>query len=503
MIKYENGQIIVLGDLEMTYFISLFTDSNWSAFIYSINLIIALTIIFLERKNPAASLAWILVLFVLPIFGIFLYMMLSQNISRHKISRLSEREMMTMNEEMKEQIEAMDSGGFAFSKEEAARWKHMIKLNQVYGNAFLTQNNQVELLVDGKEMFESLLHDINCATKSINVMYYIIKDDKVGKRFLEALTKKAREGVEVRLLMDALGSRFINDWRLSEFLAAGGKTAYFFKPKLKYLYFEMNYRNHRKIVVIDSEIGYTGGFNIAKEYLGQKRKFGYWRDTHIRLQGGAVQDLNARFIMDWRFASKEQLELDEAYLGAPRDAGTSPVQIVSSGPDSVREEIKRSMMKMITYAQKSVYLQTPYFIPDPSMLESLKMAAQSGVDVRIMIPCMPDHMFVYWATYAYCGELIRSGARVFIYDNGFLHAKTLVVDGEVSTVGSANFDRRSFRLNFEANAFIYDKDFGQRMDRQFLTDMEHGHELTRKDYNNRPTAVKFKESISRLLSDIL
>ena len=460
----------------MTYFISLFTDSNWSAFIYSINLIIALTIIFLERKNPAASLAWILVLFVLPIFGIFLYMMLSQNISRHKISRLSEREMLTMGEEMKGQIADMDSGDFVFSKEESARWKHMI---------------------------ENLLHDINCATKTINVMYYIIKDDKVGKRLLEALTKKAKEGVEVRLLMDALGSRFINDWRLSEFLEAGGKTAYFFKPKLKYLYFEMNYRNHRKIVVIDSEIGYTGGFNIAKEYLGQKRKFGYWRDTHIRLQGGAVQDLNARFIMDWRFASKEQMELDEAYLGAPKDAGTSPVQIVSSGPDSVREEIKRSMMKMITYAQKSVYLQTPYFIPDPSMLESLKMAAQSGVDVRIMIPCMPDHMFVYWATYAYCGELLRSGARVFIYDNGFLHAKTLVVDGEVSTVGSANFDRRSFRLNFESNAFVYDKSFGEKMDRQFMIDMEHGHELTRKDYNNRKTAVKFKEAISRLLSDIL
>ena len=487
----------------MTYFISLFTESDWSVPIYSINLIIALTIIFLERKNPAASLAWILVLFVLPIIGIFLYMMLSQNISRHKISRLTDREMRTIGQEMQEQIAAMDSGAYPFANEETARWKHMIKLNQVYGNAFLTQDNEAELLADGKEMFARLLQDINSAERIIHVMYYIIKDDRVGKAFLEALTKKAKEGVEVRLLMDALGSRFINDWRLREFLAAGGKTAYFFKPKLKYLYLQMNYRNHRKIVVIDGKIGYTGGFNIAREYLGQKRKFGYWRDTHIRLRGGAVQDLNARFVMDWRFAAKEPLELDEAYLGAPEQGGTMPVQIVSSGPDSVREEIKRSMMKMITYAQKSVYLQTPYFIPDPSMLESLKMAAQSGVDVRIMIPCMPDHMFVYWATFAYCGELLRSGARVFIYDNGFLHAKTLVVDGEVSTVGSANFDRRSFRLNFESNAFIYGKDFGAQMDKQFFEDMEHGHELTRKAYNQRPLLIKFKEAISRLLSDIL
>ena len=169
----------------------------------------------------------------------------------------------------------------------------------------------------------------------------------------------------------------------------------------------------------------------------------------------------------------------------------------------MREEIKRSMMRMITYAEKTVYLQTPYFIPDPSMLESLKMAAQSGVDVRIMIPCMPDHIFVYWATYAYCGELIRSGARVYIYDSGFLHAKTMVVDGEVATVGSANFDRRSFRLNFESNAFVYDEGFAKKMDDQFMKDIEHGHELTLEDYNNRSVIIKFNEAISRLLSDIL
>lgn len=487
----------------MTYFISLFTDSDWSLLIAFINMMIALTIIFLERKNPAASLAWILVLFVLPVLGIVLYLMLSQNISRYKISRLTDRERRVMGEELDEQIKAIDEDRFIYANGEAAKWKHLIKLNQVYGNAYLTQNNDLTVFHDGKEMFRTLLADIRQAKHSINIEYYIIKDDMVGHKLLEALTRKAEEGVEIRLLMDALGCRFISDRRLKNFIDAGGKTAYFFKPKLKYLYLKMNYRNHRKIAVIDGTTGYTGGFNIAREYLGFKKKFGYWRDAHVKITGGAVQDLNARFILDWRFASGEPMELAQAYLRNQPDAGAVPVQIVSSGPDSIREEIKRSMMRMITFAERSVYLQTPYFIPDPSMLESLKMAAQSGVDVRIMIPCMPDHIFVYWATYAYCGELIKSGARVFIYDQGFLHAKTLVVDGEVATVGSANFDRRSFRLNFETNAFVYDKEFAGHMEELFLSDIEKGHELTKKEYRNRTVSVKFKEAISRLLSDIL
>ena len=487
----------------MTYFISLFTEHDFTALIYSINFIIALTIIFLERKNPAASLAWILVLFVLPVIGIFLYLMLSQNISRQKIYRLSDHEKNIIDKELRTQIDSIDGGRFSFVNDTAKKWKYMIKLNQVYGSAYLTQNNDVELLTDGKEMFERVLTDINEAGESISVMAYILKDDLVGRRFIEALTRKAEEGVEVRLIMDAIGSRFINDWVLRDYLRAGGKVAYFFKPKIKYLYLKLNYRNHRKIMVIDGRIGYVGGFNIAREYLGYKKKFGYWRDTHIRISGNAVQDLNSRFVMDWRFASKEPINLTHTLMGEVDGKGTSPVQIVSSGPDSIREEIKRSMMRMITFAERSVYLQTPYFIPDPSMLESLKMAAQSGVDVRIMIPCMPDHLFVYWATYAYCGELIRSGARVFIYDGGFLHAKTMVVDGEVSTVGSANFDRRSFRLNFETNAFIYEEAFAKNMEIRFLSDMEHGHELTLAEYDRRSTKIKFKEAVSRLLSDIL
>ena len=359
----------------MAFFFSLFSEYNWTTVIYSIDLVIALTIVFLERKNPSASLAWILVLFVFPVVGIFLYVMLSQNISRQKIYRLSDREQKVINDELEYQIKAIDQETMTFSNETSRRWKHMIKLNQVYGLSYLTQNNDIEVFTDGKKMFHHLMQDMRKAEKSINVMYYIVKDDMVGKKFLRILTQKASEGVEVRLLMDAIGCRFITRRKLKEFTAAGGKVAYFFKPKLKYLTLKLNYRNHRKIAVIDGKTGYIGGFNIANEYLGFKKRFGYWRDTHIRIRGGAVLDLNGVFLMDWRFASKENTELRNFAFDEEESSGTAPVQIVSSGPNSVREEIKRAMMKMITFAERSVFLQTPYFIPDPSMLESLKKAA--------------------------------------------------------------------------------------------------------------------------------
>lgn len=279
---------------------------------------------------------------------------------------------------------------------------------------------------------------------------------------------------------------------------------YFFKPKFIFLGLKLNYRNHRKITVIDNKIAYIGGYNVAKEYVGKKKKFGYWRDTHIKIQGSSVHDLNARFVLDWRFTTKEKIEvLTEAESVSMWKMGNKGVQILSSGPEDPKEEIKRAFMKMITYAERNVYVQTPYFVPDQSILESLKMASQSGADVRVMIPCMPDHPFVYWATYSYIGELLRSGARVWIYDNGFLHAKTLVVDGEVASVGSTNFDNRSFRLNFETNAIIYDQEFARQMEKTFENDMLKGHELALAQYNKRSIIIRLKEVVSRLLSDIL
>ena len=481
----------------LTYIPSLVTV------LFAVNIITAFTIIFLERKNPSATLAWIMILFLLPGIGVVLYLLISNHISRQKIFRLTKFEEDAIRAALTNQIKEIDHHEFEFTTAEAKRWKDMIKLNQTYAKSFLTQDNKLLMMTDGMHMFDSLIYDIRSAKRTINIMFFIVKNDFAGRKLIDELTKRANEGIEVRFLVDALGSRQISHALLSDFKDAGGKYAFFFPPKFKYLNMKFNYRNHRKLAVIDGEIGYIGGFNIGREYLGQKRKFGYWRDTHLKVLGTGVQDINARFILDWRVASKEDVDLSEAYYSEVISVGNTGMQIVSSGPDSQKQEIKHCYMKMITSARKNVYIQTPYFIPDASILESLKMAALTGVDVRIMIPCKPDHMFVYWATYSYVGELLDSGARVFIYDNGFMHAKTMVVDGEVASIGSANFDMRSFKLSFEANAIIYDAAEAYKLEAIFANDMVHCRELTKALYRKRSLVIKFKESISRLLSDIL
>ena len=467
------------------------------------NIVAAIAAIILERRNPAASAAWVTVIFMLPVAGIVLFFLLSQNISARKLYNLSEFEEMKIDSSLENQINEIKNGTYRFSTEEGKLWQDMIHLNQLYGRAYYSQNNSVEFITDGRQMFDTMMQDIMSARETINIMFFIVKNDETGRQFIDALTQKAREGVEVRLLLDSMGSRQINDRVLRDFLDAGGKRAYFFPRKLNLVNFDFNYRNHRKLAVIDGIIGYTGGFNIAREYLGLKKKFGYWRDTHIRITGQSVQDINARFILDWRTASKEKIVLSEAFYSGVISEGNTGIQIVSSGPDSVKEEVKRSLMKMITSAERSIYVQTPYFVPDDSILESLKMAAQCGVDVRVMIPCIPDHPLVYWATYSYAGELVKSGGRVFIYENGFLHSKTMVVDGEVGTVGSANFDRRSFSLNFESNAFIYDKKEAQTIERIFCEYLKECRELTISLYENRSRTIKVKEVAARLLSDLL
>ena len=484
----------------------IFTISHALNFIYVITFLIALTIIFLERKEPSATLAWLLVLFMLPGFGILLYFFCSQNISRQRIFRLTNYEHIAVSSALQEQIRQLREKEFLFCNTAEQKWQDMILLNQHCGHAYFTQNNQVDIYTDGLHKFEALLRDISQAEESINIMYFIVKNDTLGRTLIRALTKKAQEGVTVRFLIDALGSRQLHDSLLKDFKKAGGKFAWFFPPRfqiLKYFNSKLNYRNHRKLVIIDGKIGYIGGYNVGNEYLGKSKKFGNWRDTHLRITGDAVRDINARFILDWRLSSGEELHLSSAYyVNVPR-SGTAGIQIVSSGPDSNREKIKHSYLKMISSAKKTLFIQTPYFVPDSGFIEALRNAIYSGVDVRIMIPCMPDHMFVYWATYSYVGELLEIGARIFIYNNGFLHAKTMCADGEVASVGSSNFDIRSFRLNFEANAFLYDEKEARKLEEIFLSDMTHCTELTWELYQNRSFTIKFKESVSRLLSDLL
>ena len=282
--------------------INFMTFGHIMNLIYVLNFIIALAIIFVEKKSPTATLAWVAILYILPVFGLFGYIVFSQHISRLKVDRMTDDEQMVRKRVADIQRKILNESSDLHQNKLLRRWLPMMKLNLDYNDALLTTNESVEIITDGRKKYEKLFRDIRAAKKSVHACYFVVKDDVVGRAFIELLTEKAREGLDVKLLMDALGSVQITKRDLKEFKEAGGQYEFYFKPRFRHMYFRINYRNHRKIVVIDESIAYIGGFNIAKEYAGLKKKFGYWRDTHLRIVGSAVNVLAVRFLLDWRFA---------------------------------------------------------------------------------------------------------------------------------------------------------------------------------------------------------
>lgn len=469
-----------------------------------LNITFALVVIFQERRDIGSTWAWLLVLLLIPIAGFILYMFFAQNFRRKRLFYWDEFKKSGLDRGLKSQVSQFRAHRFTFRNSISERNKDLITMNLLNNQAVLTEDNEVEIFTDGKEKFEALFKDIEAATDFIHVQYYIVRRDDLGKKLMEQLSKKAREGVRVRVLYDELGSRGIGKRFLKELRESGGQAEAFFPSKFRLINLRLNYRNHRKLVIIDGKVGYIGGFNVGDEYLGLDTKFGYWRDTHLRIQGTAVYSIQTRFILDWNQASQDH---DITYFPSlfPHlpNQGNVGIQIVSSGPDSEYEHIKNGYLKMISSARNSIYIQTPYFIPDSSMLDALRIASLSGVEVNLMIPDKPDHMFVYWATLSHVGELLQTGANVYLYNNGFIHAKILVVDEEIASVGTANIDFRSFKLNFEVNAFLYDEGIARKLSEDFRNDMRVSSLLTMEQYLKRSRGVKIKESFSRLLSPIL
>lgn len=472
------------------------------ASIYIFNFVLAFTVIFLERRNASSTWAWLMVLFFIPIAGFILYLIFGRKLNNQKIFTWDTISKLGVRQEVESQLRAIEEGEFTFKHEALMQYKDLYYMHLKNNDAIYTQDNDVEIFTDGKEKFTALIKDLEQATDHIHLLYYIIRHDQLGRRIADILVKKAKEGVEVRFLYDAMGSRLLSRRYIRRLRNAGVHVDAFFPAKLPLINFKLNFRNHRKLAIIDGKIGYIGGFNIGDEYLGKDQRFGYWRDTHLRVYGDAVRNMQTRFILDWNQASRNDiLYEDRFYVGAP--AGDVGVQIVSSGPDSDWEQIKYGYIKMVLSAKKYIYIQTPYFIPDESLMDALRIAALSGVKIKIMIPNKPDHPFVYWATLSYTGELLNAGAEIYIYQNGFLHAKTIVVDGRISSVGTANIDVRSFRLNFEVNAFLYDKDIARQLVEEFQHDISLSTQMTDKLYAKRSLVIRFKESVSRLLSPIL
>lgn len=469
-----------------------------------INFILAVIIIFFQRKEPQSVWTWLLLLYFIPILGFVFYLLLGTDMHKQKMFRIKEIED-HLNEAIRKQEYRIQNRELGQGSPEVTEYSDLVMYNLDVAGAVLTDDNDIVIYRDGNDKFGALMEDMRNAQKYIHIQYYIIRDDVLFQRIKDVLVQKAAEGVEVRILYDGMGCRSVKRKCWEELERKGIRVSEFFPALLRRLHLRVNYRNHRKIVVIDGKIGYVGGFNIGKEYIGLDERFGYWRDTHLRITGSAVLSLELRFALDWNYAAKENLFVTDRYMNHERIESKQhcQLQIVSSGPDSRYRNIRDNYLRLIGKAKKSIYIQTPYFIPDEAILSALLIAVHSGIKVSVMIPCKPDHPFVYWATYSYIGDLVMAGADCYTYNNGFLHAKGMIVDDKVLCYGTANMDIRSFALNFEVNAVVYNEEKAREMRELFDEDLKTSAQITRNQYVGRPLYIRVKEQMCRLLSPLL
>ncbi|NBI31123.1 cardiolipin synthase [Chengkuizengella marina] len=469
-----------------------------------INILLAGLVIFIERRNIASTWAWLMIFLFIPILGFLCYLFFGRQVKKKNFYHLSSEEESYLKSAVDEQVQKLKYSNEFNKNDLMNKQNKLLLMNLKSATALISTDNEIEIFNDGQDKFDALFSDIKAAKAEINIQYYIIQPDSLGLKLRDELLKKAKQGLKVRVLYDEIGSRKIKSSFFKELVSNGGEVEVFFPSFLKLINFRINNRNHRKLCIIDGKVAYIGGFNVGDEYLGKNKKFGYWRDTHLRMRGEAVDHIQGRFILDWYQAKRQyNHHIEQFMFQSKKHTGSSPVQIVDSGPHSETEHLKYMYIKLIMSAKKSVYIQTPYFIPDASFMDACKMALLTGVDLRIMIPNKPDHPFVYWATLLHVGELLKYGAKVLLYENGFLHAKTIVVDHEVASVGTTNIDMRSFKLNFEVNAIVYDEKVAEKLYDMFIQDSLQSSELTLEKYNQRSLFIKFKEGVSRLLSPIL
>lgn len=457
-----------------------------------------------DKRDPVKSVSWIIVVTLIPFIGSLLYLTFGQNFRKQKIfNKKFATDYHHTNNIVSRQLYEINSPLIS-GETESRLYRDITTLLLNNNRSPLFKNGEVEILSDGRHTFDSIIEELEKAHNFIHIEYYIIKDDKIGNEIAGVLERKAREGVEVRLIFDDVGS-----WGLSkkyiERLKAAGVCVYPFMPVFFPLFTsKINYRNHRKIIVIDGKVGFTGGVNIADKYIDGVKHIGAWRDIHLKLAGKSVSTLQRVFMADWNFVSGEKLHINSKYFpkfAEPID-GIS-LQIASSGPDSDWASIMQAFFAAITKANDYIYISSPYFLPNESILTALKVAALSGIDVKIIIPEKSDSKVVYWATRSYITELLRSGVKVYMYTSGFIHSKLIIIDGKFSSVGSANMDIRSFEDNFEVTAFIYDVDKSKELEEIFETDLSNSRRVWIRWWLNRTLLQRFYESVARLMTPLL
>lgn len=444
-----------------------------------------------ENRNPVKSLAWLTVLLVVPAFGLVLYIVFGRNIrNSHIVSRRNRR--------LLRKLESIHNPADSqWPKSQQAT--QIIQMAKKLTSATLYSGNDAIIYSEGEAKFEQLLADIRAARHYINMQYYIFRGDKLGHRVQQELIKKAREGVKVKVIYDHVGSFRTPSKFFKEMQDAGVEIHPFFKVVFPWFGTRVNWRNHRKVVIIDGEIGYVGGMNIADRYVDGYNR-GVWRDNHVRITGPAVAALQSSFSVDWTFLDKPLLTM----TGSPQpQPANMHMLLMTSGPTSQWSNIAMLYHHAISGARKRVFIQTPYFLPTEGLLRTLQASALAGVDVRVMVPRHSDSSMLTYASRSYFAECMRAGIKIYHFEPGMLHSKTIIIDDDISVVGSTNFDFRSFEHNFEASLFVFSAEFNQRLRQVFTNDMEQSSRIIPAQWVHRPIFERALSSFMRLFSPVL
>ena len=470
--------------------------------LYFLTVVTIAILIILENRNPVKTISWILVLVLLPFVGIVIYLFFGQEYRKTKMfSRKGLKDLERLRNLTMEQLDNLPDNHLQLSEQLYTK-KRLMNLMLSNSNAILTNNNEIQILRNGVETFPEIFRTIENARHHVHLEYYIIENDRIGNYLRELLIRKATEGVEVRLIFDDVGSWQLKKKFIRSMSDAGVMVDCFMKVRFPMLTSRVNYRNHRKILVVDGNAAFVGGLNFADRYQDGVPGIGPWRDTHLKVTGGAATALQIIFMADWYFVSKEILKGEKYFK--PFESGTGKlVQMTASGPDSDWESISQAYFMAIASANEYVYISTPYLMPTSDIITALKTSALGGVDVRIIVPGLSDAITPKWGTNSYVEELCEAGVKVYFYQAGFTHSKVIVVDGVFSSVGTANLDFRSLETNFEVNAMIYDEKTASTLARHFLEDMEKSEQVILGDWVKRPRINKIKESFARILSPML
>lgn len=448
-----------------------------------------------ENNQPFKTIAWIEILAFLPVIGFFLYIFFGINYRKRKMFK----------KKAKLKLPKLDKLDSLKAKIEIDKNYSELKIMQLLHNtdkSELTVFNNVTPYHSGKDAIISLFSAIEKAEKNINLEYFSISNDQTGRKLLELLTSKQKEGVQVRLIYDAVGCWKLPKSFFKPLKNAGGKITAFLPVKLPILSSKLNYRNHRKIAIIDGRTAFIGGVNIGDKYYGLSKRYGNWRDTHIKIEGEAVYSLQKAFFRDWFYYANGDIEMNDFFPKVSMN-NNFPIQIVASGADSDWENIMLAYFSALTNANSHIYIITPYLVLNESILTALKTASLSGLDVRIILPNRGDHWIVFWGSRSYYEELLHAGVKIYEYKNGFPHAKMILVDDLFVSIGSANMDIRSFSEDLEINALLYDKNFALKIKNQFITDFSNSVQVDIEEYKKRKISYKAIESVCRLFSPLL